>query len=156
MSLTISHRQLPVFAYSGGNLIPRAMAKTCRIKGCNNTTEKGSGGMCGMHTQRVRRYGDPNYVTPEQQRRENNRAAQLRRVEQVRPDTYRKLHGRHEHRVVAEQMLGRPLKRNEIVHHIDGNKHNNDPSNLQVMTQSEHMKAHWQEMAAARKTKHGY
>jgi hypothetical protein len=99
--------------------------------------------MCSMHAQRVRRYGDPNYVTPEAQRRENNRAAQLRRVTDVKPTTYRKRHGRHEHRVIAEQMLGRPLRRNEIVHHIDGNKHNNDPTNLQVMTQSEHVREHW-------------
>ena len=156
MRLTQYHPQLPAITYSCGNPLSNGMAKTCRIEGCNKASDKGFDGMCGMHTQRVRRYGDPNYVTPEQQRRENNRAAQLRRVEQVKPDTYRKLHGRHEHRVVAEQMLGRPLQRNEIVHHIDGNKHNNDPSNLKVMTQSEHMKAHWQEMAAARKTKHGY
>jgi len=96
-----------------------------------------------MHAQRVRRYGDPNYVTPEAQRRASNRTAMLRRVTEVKPNTYRKLYGRHEHRVIAEQMLGRPLKRNEIVHHIDGNKHNNDPSNLQVMTQSEHVREHW-------------
>lgn len=112
--------------------------------------------MCGMHAQRVRRYGDPNYLTPEVQRRANSRAAMLARVDEVKPTTYRKLYGRHEHRVIAEQMLGRPLQRNEIVHHIDGNKHNNDPSNLQVMTQSDHVRMHIDEMRAARKAKHGY
>lgn len=55
---------------------------------------------------------------------------------------YVKRGGRHEHRVVAEEMLGRPLRKGEIVHHKDGNKHNNDPSNLEVMTQSEHMREH--------------
>lgn len=55
---------------------------------------------------------------------------------------YVKRHGRHEHRVVVEAHLGRPLRSDEIVHHIDGNKRNNDISNLAVMTQSEHIKLH--------------
>lgn len=58
---------------------------------------------------------------------------------------YRKVNGRHEHRTVAEQMLGRPLEPGEIVHHIDRNKRNNAPENLQVMTQSEHARLHAQE-----------
>jgi hypothetical protein len=55
---------------------------------------------------------------------------------------YRKLYGRHEHRVVAETMLGRPLQRGEVVHHQDENKLNNDPSNLLIMVQGDHMKEH--------------
>lgn len=56
--------------------------------------------------------------------------------------TYIKENGRHQHRVVAEKKLGRKLKKGEIVHHIDGDKHNNKPENLEVMTQSQHAKEH--------------
>ena len=57
--------------------------------------------------------------------------------------TYAKLFGRHTHRVVAEQVIGRPLLPGEVVHHIDGNKRNNDPSNLMVFaSQSEHARYH--------------
>ena len=35
-----------------------------------------------------------------------------------------------EHRLVAEQLLGRKLQSNEKVMHEDGNRANNDPANL--------------------------
>lgn len=57
---------------------------------------------------------------------------------------YTKLGGRHMHRVVAEQAIGRPLEPGEVVHHIDENTHNNSPENLQVLpSQSEHVKLHF-------------
>lgn len=59
--------------------------------------------------------------------------------------TYTKYYGRHAHRVVAEQKLGRKLKKNEVVHHIDGNRRNNDPDNLMVFSSSsDHMRYHAQ------------
>lgn len=42
-------------------------------------------------------------------------------------------HGQvREHRVVMEQKLGRLLRRGEVVHHLDGNRANNHPDNLEV------------------------
>lgn len=64
----------------------------------------------------------------------------LRRAE-VR-QRYRYRGNKREHRLVMEQILGRPLSRNEIVHHKDGNGHNNSPENLEVLTQAEHMQHH--------------
>lgn len=37
-----------------------------------------------------------------------------------------------EHRVVMESVIGRPLRKEETVHHKDGNRTNNDPSNLEL------------------------
>ena len=56
-----------------------------------------------------------------------------------RRKTYRKVRdpatgkARSLHRVLAEQLLARPLAPGEIVHHRDGNSTNNAPENLLVL-----------------------
>jgi hypothetical protein len=39
----------------------------------------------------------------------------------------------YEHRVVAEKKIGRRLRKGEQIHHVDGNRTNNAPDNLQVV-----------------------
>lgn len=46
------------------------------------------------------------------------------------------------HRVLMENIIGRLLLRNEIVHHKDGNKENNNNDNLELMTVSNHSRHH--------------
>lgn len=41
---------------------------------------------------------------------------------------------------LMEQQLGRKLESNEIVYHIDGDKYNNELSNLEVITRAELLK----------------
>ena len=83
---------------------------------------------------------NPTRMTPETRKK-----LREHRLGSGKGKTYTKTYGRHTHRVVAEQMLGRPLAKGEIVHHIDGNRRNNAPENLQVMTQSEHARLHMQQ-----------
>jgi hypothetical protein len=60
----------------------------------------------------------------------------------TRPDGYMRdsRTDKYIHRLVMEKCLGRKLETWEHVHHIDGNPKNNDISNLQVLTNSEHRK----------------
>lgn len=47
-----------------------------------------------------------------------------------------------EHRVVLENKLGRLLERNEEAHHIDENRHNNSPENIELKLNGEHQRFH--------------
>ena len=81
---------------------------------------------------------NPHRMTPET--RNKLREAKLNTGE---GKTYTKVFGRHEHRIVAEKMLGRPLQEGEVVHHKDGNKRNNAPENLEIFaSQAEHARWH--------------
>ena len=46
------------------------------------------------------------------------------------------------HRVLYEKYHGVELTKKDIIHHIDGDKENNNVSNLKLMTKSEHSKLH--------------
>lgn len=57
-------------------------------------------------------------------------------------DKYGKPHVVSYPRILMEKNLGRPLKPNEDVHHIDGNVDNNEFCNLQVVLHGEHQRKH--------------
>jgi len=61
-------------------------------------------------------------------------------VSQGAPSRYRL-----EHDIVMEKHLGRPLSSDEMVHHIDGNRQNNELSNLLLTHQAKHNVIHGHE-----------
>jgi hypothetical protein len=53
--------------------------------------------------------------------------------------------GKLVHRWVAENKVGGEIYEGRVVHHRDGDKLNNDPRNLHVMSRSDHSRHHARE-----------
>lgn len=98
----------------------------CSVDGCGNPCY--CRGFCRLHYSRHRRLGDPGTA-------ERLRTPRRREARWVDREGYVRLSGdRFEHRVVMEQMLGRPLLPRENVHHLNGVRHDNCPENLELWT----------------------
>lgn len=136
----------------------------CEIDGCENTVRcrnlcekhykillnskklKDCACGCGQQTIYTYKHGHhTKFFTSEEQSRRGrmNDGSALR--DRGEGKSYRKINQKHEHRIVAENKIGRPLVKGEIVHHLNHNKRDNRPENLIVMTQSEHFKLHLKE-----------
>lgn len=75
----------------------------------------------------------------------NNGTSEQNGYKMVRDPVSNKTKYKREHRKVMETILGRTLLESEIIHHKNGNKMDNRPENLEVMTRSEHQKLHWKQ-----------
>jgi hypothetical protein len=92
----------------------------CYATGCER--ESRLAGLCGMHHQRKLRHGDPN--TP--------RVRALPGAPVIYGDGYVTIMGKYEHIRIAERVLGRPLPKGAVVHHVNEIRHDNRPSNLVI------------------------
>src|SRR5882672_9646293 len=107
-----------------------AEMRTCTVPNCDR--KHLSGGYCELHYRRMRRHG-----TTDNMRRENGTGwMDSRGYINFKIDGISK----GEHVLIVEKVLGKKLPEEAEVHHVDGNKSNNDPKNLVVCPDSAYHK----------------
>lgn len=107
-----------------------AKDQPCVVKGCSNLQI--GNGYCGKHYQRVAKHGDPLILLMAEAGKGTLTADGYRIMHRPGHPNANK-HGKiSEHRLVATEMLGRPLLPGENIHHRNGNRLDNRPENLEL------------------------
>lgn len=128
------------------------MTKRCAWKGCTNEADGGGQGrsttLCRVHRGLNVSYSWYRRSGGALDRDAFEVEARAGRLRKLDPNGYEMVYvfdqpwdqggvtirsgWRHVHRMEMERILGRPMVKGESVHHKDGNRANNDPSNLEL------------------------
>lgn len=112
------------------NGLPRGQYKMCRVPGCALKSASVLG-YCKRHLDRVQKTGEPGPVERLTRRPGEGTIDRGYRYITVDGEQW------PEHRVVMERMLGRRLSPHESVHHKNGVRSDNAPSNLELWSKSQ-------------------
>lgn len=115
-------------------LMPRgrfSQYQHCTIGDC--TKRHCAKGMCQMHYRRNRLYNNPNSVA--NTGIITDKAGYIK----IRTLAGEGKNGKYtfEHRMIMEQMIGRPLVKGETVHHKNGIRNDNRPDNLELWSEAQ-------------------
>jgi hypothetical protein len=114
--------------------LARPVRDVCSVDACERGSH--SAGMCRSHYERLRKHGDPMAGKPFRTVTGDGSISHgyvwvsvpMEKRHLVPPGRKSDF----EHRLVMAEILGRPLAPDEVVHHKDGNRLNNDPTNLEL------------------------
>ena len=118
-----------------------AKRSVCSVDECENRAI--AHGYCPKHYHHVKKYGDAVTGPTRPNRGKGMTISVAGYVQLFMPDHHEANQRGYvmEHRVVMEKVAGRHLRPGEVVHHIDGDRVNNRPDNLELFgSHSEHIK----------------
>lgn len=116
---------------------PKRTAVPCSVDGCEKPSL--SRGLCKTHYGAWHRHGDPTKRSEQFLKRHQELIDDQGYVQVFAPDhpNSRKSNRLPKHRMVMSEFLGRPLRKNENVHHINGVKTDNRIENLELWVTSQ-------------------
>jgi hypothetical protein len=125
-----------------GGAFKEPNSEKCKIEGCGKPSLAKC--LCSGHYSLFRKYGDPNiakhkwYKNGRDEWHESSTTGYIwRYVGRQDPQASKHSGYVYQHRVVMSEMIGRLLRGNENVHHINGDRKDNRPENLELWVKSQ-------------------